>query len=88
MLLLSHMVISHHGQPDHGSPRPPMFPEAEMLHLLDDMDAKMNEMEGVMRRTPAGAFSEKIWSLDRRLYHPLLAGQADAEDGAYDGLLR
>ena len=41
-----------------------------MLHLLDDMDAKMNEMEGVMRRTPVGAFSEKIWSLDRRLYHP------------------
>ncbi len=72
VLLLAHMVISHHGQPDHGSPRPPMFPEAEMLHLLDDMDAKMNEMEGVMRRTPAGAFSEKIWTLDRRLYHPRL----------------
>ncbi len=70
VLLLCHMVISHHGEADHGSPRPPMFPEAEMLHMLDDMDAKMNEMEGVMRRTPAGAFSEKIWSLDRRLYHP------------------
>ena len=70
VLLLSHMIISHHGLPEHGSPRPPMFPEAEMLHLLDDMDAKMNEMEGVMRRTPVGAFSEKIWTLDRRLYHP------------------
>ncbi|MCR4887078.1 MAG: HD domain-containing protein [Clostridiales bacterium] len=98
VLLLSHMVISHHGQPDHGSPRPPMFPEAEMLHLLDDMDAKMNEMEGVMRRTPAGAFSEKIWSLDRRLYHPRTpaaepetkAGNGpSAPDGrsTYDGLL-
>lgn len=76
VLLLSHMVISHHGLPEHGSPRPPMFPEAEMLHLLDDMDAKMNEMEGVMRRTPPGAFSEKIWSLDRRLYHPALHGEA------------
>ena len=96
VLLLSHMVISHHGQPDHGSPKPPMFPEAEMLHLLDDMDAKMNEMEGVMRRTPVGAFSEKIWSLDRRLYHPR-THQADAAparesapqpDGdAYAGLL-
>ena len=70
VLLLCHMVISHHGEADHGSPKPPMFPEAEMLHMLDDMDAKMNEMEGVMRRTPVGAFSEKIWSLDRRLYHP------------------
>ncbi len=98
VLLLSHMVISHHGQPDHGSPRPPMFPEAEMLHLLDDMDAKMNEMEGVMRRTPVGAFSEKIWSLDRRLYHPrtyaALAALAEEQAAApaenasaYDGLL-
>ena len=92
VLLLSHMVISHHGQPDHGSPRPPMFPEAEMLHLLDDMDAKMNEMEGVMRRTPPGAFSEKIWSLDRRLYHPRVHAADDAQplsdpDSAYSGLL-
>ena len=82
VLLLSHMVISHHGQPDHGSPRPPMFPEAEMLHLLDDMDAKMNEMEGVMRRTPIGAFSEKIWSLDRRLYHPRVGNELE-EEGSF-----
>lgn len=93
VLLLCHMVISHHGLPEHGSPRPPMFPEAEMLHLLDDMDAKMNEMEGVMRRTPVGAFSEKIWSLDRRLYHPRTGTDAmtpeetrDIAD-AYSGLL-
>lgn len=70
VMLLQHMVISHHGVAEFGSPRSPMFPEAEMLHMLDDMDAKMNEMDGVLRRTPAGAFSEKIWSLDRRLYHP------------------
>ncbi len=94
VLLLCHMVISHHGQPDHGSPRPPMFAEAEMLHLLDDMDAKMNEMEGIIRRTPPGAFSEKIWSLDRRLYHPLIhTSVSSSEDDsfsaadAYSGLL-
>ncbi len=96
VLLLSHMVISHHGLPEHGSPRPPMFPEAEMLHLLDDMDAKMNEMEGVMRRTPVGAFSEKIWTLDRRLYHPRTrSAQREAAENqliqedadAYSGLL-
>ncbi len=70
VLLMQHMVISHHGEAEYGSPRPPMFPEAVMLHMLDDMDAKMNEMESVVRRTPIGAFSEKIWSLDRRVYHP------------------
>ena len=75
VLLLQHMVISHHGEAEFGSPRPPMFPEAEMLHMIDDLDAKMNEMEGVMKRTPKGAFSEKIWSLDRRLYHPNYLGE-------------
>ena len=67
-----------------------------MLHMLDDMDAKMNEMESVMRRTPVGAFSEKIWSLDRRLYHPrthreeAAAGIRDegtVEGNGYSGLL-
>ena len=94
VLLLCHMVISHHGEADHGSPKPPMFAEAEMLHLLDDMDAKMNEMEGVFRRTPVGAFSEKIWTLDRRLYHPrtrsqeIADGKGDTDDlSAYSGLL-
>ncbi len=78
VLLLQHMVISHHGEPDFGSPRPPMFPEAEALHMIDDLDAKMNEMESIMKRTPRGAFSEKIWSLDRRMYHPnYLSEQAD-----------
>ena len=95
VLLLSHMVISHHGVPEFGSPRAPMFPEAEMLHMIDDMDAKMNEMETVMKRTPRGAFSEKIWSLDRRLFHPNYpeeapAGEEDhpiASKRSYDGLL-
>ena len=78
VLLLSHMVISHHGTAEFGSPRPPMFPEAEVLHMIDDLDAKMNAMEAVMKRTPPGVFSEKIWSLDRRLYHPVYdAGTAD-----------
>lgn len=97
VLLLEHMVISHHGEAEFGSPRPPMFPEAEMLHWIDLVDARMNEMNGVLRRTPAGAFSEKIWSLDRRVYHPHYAGeqpapeapkaaQPDAEK-AYQGLL-
>ena len=70
VVLLEHMIISHHGEAEFGSPRKPMFPEAEVLHWIDLLDARMNEMQGIMDRTPAGAFSEKIWSLDRRLYHP------------------
>lgn len=77
LLLLEHMIISHHGEAAFGSPRPPMFPEAELLHTLDVLDARMNEMDGVLRRTPQGIFSEKIWSLDRRIYHPRYFGQEE-----------
>ncbi len=74
VVLLEHMIISHHGEAQFGSPRMPMFPEAEVLHWLDILDARMNEMQGIMDRVPEGAFSEKIWSLDRRMYHPTYEG--------------
>ncbi len=82
VLLLQHLIISHHGQADHGSPRPPMFPESEVLHKLDNLDARMNEMHAVMRRTPRGVFSEKIWSLDRRMYHPRYLNEEQVEEQA------
>ncbi|HML45949.1 MAG TPA: HD domain-containing protein, partial [Clostridia bacterium] len=68
MLLLQHMVLSHHGEPEFGSPRKPMFPEAEILHQIDLIDARMNEMTAALKRVRPGGFTEKIWSLDRRLY--------------------
>ena len=76
--LLEHMMISHHGIPEYGSPKYPMFPEAEVLHWIDLLDARMNEMKAVEDRTPPGAFSEKILSLDgRRMYHPLYNDEAE-----------
>ena len=71
VLLLQHMMLSHHGEPDFGSPRKPMFPEAEALHWIDLLDARMNEMQGAIAKLKPGVFSEKIWSLDRRLYRPM-----------------
>ena len=71
VLLLQHMLLSHHGEPDFGSPRKPMFPEAEALHWVDLLDARMNEMQTAIAKLKPGVFSDKIWSLDRRLYRPL-----------------
>src|SRR5277367_553840 len=48
--LLEHMIISHHGQYDFGSPKLPMFPEALMLHYLDDLDSKMEAMRAHFAR--------------------------------------
>jgi 3'-5' exoribonuclease len=41
-MLVEHMILSHHGQAEWGSPRPPMFLEAEILHRADDMDVKVD----------------------------------------------
>jgi 3'-5' exoribonuclease len=68
LLLLEHMILSHHDLPEYGSPKPPMFPEAEMLHALDLMDARMFEMDRALKNLAPGAFTEKIWSLERKLY--------------------
>ncbi|HPF88874.1 MAG TPA: HD domain-containing protein [Candidatus Limiplasma sp.] len=70
VLLLQHMILSHHGEEMYGSPRKPMFPEAEVLHWLDIFDARMNEIDSALAKVPPGVFSEKIWSLERRLYQP------------------
>jgi 3'-5' exoribonuclease len=48
--LLEHLIISHHGQYEFGSPKLPMFPEALMLHYLDDLDSKMEAMRAQFER--------------------------------------
>lgn len=71
VLLLQHMVLSHHEKPEWGSPKAPLFKEAEILHMLDDMDAKMNIMTRAIRKTRPGEFSERIFAMDNRnLYRP------------------
>ncbi|WP_010630511.1 3'-5' exoribonuclease YhaM [Sporolactobacillus vineae] len=71
VLLLQHMVLSHHENPEWGSPKPPMFKEAEILHMLDDMDAKINVMTRAIRKTRPGEFSERIFAMNNRtLYRP------------------
>jgi 3'-5' exoribonuclease len=48
--LLAHMIISHHGELEFGSPRVPLFPEALLLHHLDNMDSKMECMRAAIAR--------------------------------------
>jgi 3'-5' exoribonuclease len=48
--LLEHLIISHHGQYEFGSPKLPMFPEAVMLHYLDDLDSKMEAIRAQLER--------------------------------------
>lgn len=71
VMLLQHMILSHHYEPEYGSPVKPMIPEAEMLHYLDIIDARMYDMNKVSKDTKAGELSDRIWSLEnRKVYKP------------------
>ncbi|MBQ6686511.1 MAG: HD domain-containing protein, partial [Firmicutes bacterium] len=70
-IMLEHMILTHHYEPEFGSPKKPLFPEAELLHYLDMMDAKMFDMEAALAATKPGEFSDRVWTLDnRKLYKP------------------
>lgn len=72
-LLIEHMVLSHHYEPEYGSPKKPHFAEAELLHHLDMIDARIYDIQKANLETKKGLFSEPIFSLERRrVYHPNL----------------
>ena len=69
-MLLQHMVISHHGEPDFGAAVRPMFLEAEILSELDKLDATINEITSATADLKEGEFSQRMWALDnRKLYN-------------------
>ena len=66
VMLVQHMLLAHHGVPEFGSPRPPMFPEAELVSQIDVLDSKLFEMFDALASVPVGGFSERQWALDNR----------------------
>jgi 3'-5' exoribonuclease len=69
-ILVEHLIISHHGEYEFGSPKLPMFPEALMLHYLDNLDSKMESMRAHFERDAA---SEGAWTgYNSSLSRPLL----------------
>ncbi|MBQ7606063.1 MAG: CMP-binding protein, partial [Firmicutes bacterium] len=68
-IMVEHMILSHHYEPEYGSPKKPLFPEAEMLHYLDIVDARMFDFEEALSKTEPGDFSDRVFTLDnRRIY--------------------
>jgi len=65
--LVVHMILSHHGELAFGSPKLPLFPEALLLHLLDNMDSKMECMRSLIDRDPhvTGEWTGYNSALDR-----------------------
>ncbi len=65
--LVEHMILSHHGQLEFGSPKLPQFPEALLLHYIDDMDSKMECMRALIEndRQVDGCFTTYNAALSR-----------------------
>jgi 3'-5' exoribonuclease len=90
--LLEHMILSHHGQLEFGSPKAPMFPEALLLHQLDTLDAKMESMRYSLERDRGfeGDWTGYNAALDRQVlksekYVREPETRADLKPGALSG---
>lgn len=80
LMLLEHMLISHHGKPEFGAARMPMFIEAELLSEIDLMDARVYEMRQLTKDLNVGEISPRQWSLDNRsIYNHGLTGDEDVK---------
>ena len=69
--LVLHMILSHHGKLEFGSPKLPMIPEALVLNFVDDLDAKMQAVSGEFEKSlregkGPDELTGKVWSLDNR----------------------
>ena len=70
-LLLEHMVLSHHGSNEFGSPILPMTKEALLLSMIDNLDSRMVIAEKALEGVKPGEFSQRVFPLDNRmLYNP------------------
>ncbi len=69
VVLLRHMILSHHGQYEYGSPVLPLTVEAEALHFIDDFDAKMTMIEKELRQVGEKEFSPRSFALENRSFY-------------------
>jgi 3'-5' exoribonuclease len=85
------MILSHHGQLEFGSPKLPQFPEALLLHYLDDMDSKMECMRSLIEndRQVEGSFTAWNTALERAALKKdrYLIGEAPGPEGTPEGAL-
>ena len=68
-LLLRHMLLSHHGKNEFGSPVLPQIPEAEALYLIDYMDSRMVALRSALENVKPGQWSQKMFAFENRQFY-------------------
>lgn len=67
--LLQHMILSHHGKNEFGSPVLPLLKEAEILYMIDNFDARMAMLDKALETIEPGGFTKRIFSLENRSFY-------------------
>ena len=75
VILLEHMVLSHQGEYEFGAPVLPVIYEAEILSMIDDLDAKINAMNKALADVNEGEFTPRIMSMDDRCFYKYKKGE-------------
>ena len=68
-VLLQHMILAHHGQPEFGAAVVPCIAESELLYHIDLIDSRMEIYAEAFEQLPKGTFSDRIYALDKRIYN-------------------
>jgi len=68
-MLLQHMILSHHGEPEFGAAVRPMCAESELLSYIDLIDSRMEIYRESLAEVPVGEFSSRIFALEKKIYH-------------------
>lgn len=68
-VFLHHMILSHHGHYEFGSPVLPMLQEAEALSLIDNLDARMNTLKQALDATKPDAWTSKLFAMENRQFY-------------------
>lgn len=75
-LLLEHMILSHQGKKEFASPVEPMTPEAVVLHFIDDLDSKLNQLRASREATPGMVYHR---GMGRYVYLPPISAITERE---------
>ena len=78
LLRLEHIIVSHQRLPEWGAPKPPMFPEALLVHYADDIDAKLQMMLEAMAADPTeGPMTSNRNPLRQKIYRGEQTGKKE-----------
>lgn len=69
VILLQHMILSHHGKNEYGSPVLPLVKEAEILYMIDNLDARMAMLDKILDTVEPGEFTKRVFSLENRNFY-------------------